>query len=55
MTAEAFFKQLEIQLDKDIAEYCIPYAQIGSYRVPFQVTYSVYGYTVLRKGTTPLH
>lgn len=55
ITAEGFLKQLEIQLDEDVDKHCIPYGEIGSYGAPFQVTCGVYGYTVLGKGTTPLH
>lgn len=42
---------LKQQMDEDI-DRCIPFGSCGSYGAPFKLTCSVYGYTVVGKGTT---
>ncbi|KAJ5579932.1 uncharacterized protein N7459_005917 [Penicillium hispanicum] len=42
---------LKQQMDEDI-DRCIPFGSCGSYGAPFKLTCSIYGYTVVGKGTT---
>ncbi|QQK45658.1 Protein kinase-like domain [Penicillium digitatum] len=42
---------LKQQMD-EIIDRCIPFGTIGSYSAPFKLTCSLYGYTVVGKGTS---
>ncbi|KAE8355480.1 hypothetical protein BDV28DRAFT_155401 [Aspergillus coremiiformis] len=52
VNAECLVKMLKLQLDKDPDYGCTPIGSCGSYGAPFKITCSVYGYTVVGKGTT---
>ncbi|GAA93148.1 similar to An08g12110 [Aspergillus luchuensis IFO 4308] len=50
--AETLIKQLKQQLDENIDRDCTPLGGCGASGVPFKVTYTAYGYTMVGKGTT---
>jgi len=51
ITLEDLVYLLKAQLDENI-DRCIPLRGCGAYGAPFKLTYVVYGYTVIGKGTT---
>ncbi|BCR98163.1 uncharacterized protein AKAW2_31480S [Aspergillus luchuensis] len=53
INAKTLIKQLKQQLDENIDRDCTPMGGCGASGVPFKVTYTAYGYTMVGKGTTP--
>ncbi|KAJ5544138.1 hypothetical protein N7494_005417 [Penicillium frequentans] len=51
ISAEDLMISLKGQLDENI-DRCIPLGACGSYGAPFKLTCTIYGYTVIGKGTT---
>jgi hypothetical protein len=52
ISAEDLVGMLKQQLDEDPDHGCTPMGECGSYGAPFKITCSVYGYTMVGKGTT---
>ncbi|GLA56090.1 hypothetical protein AnigIFM63604_004386 [Aspergillus niger] len=52
ITAKTLIEQLKQQLDENIDRDCTPMGGCGASGVPFKVTYTAYGYTMVGKGTT---
>lgn len=50
--AQTLIEQLKQQLDENIDRDCTPLGGCGASGVPFKVTCTAYGYTVVGKGTT---
>ncbi|KAL7649238.1 hypothetical protein ACMYSQ_012349 [Aspergillus niger] len=53
INAKTLIKQLKQQLDENIDRDCTPMGGCGASGVPFKVTCTAYGYTMVGKGTTP--
>ncbi|GLA09993.1 hypothetical protein AnigIFM60653_001132 [Aspergillus niger] len=52
INAKTLVKQLKQQLDENIDRDCTPMGDCGASGVPFKVTCTAYGYTMVGKGTT---
>ncbi|OJD12968.1 hypothetical protein AJ78_06516 [Emergomyces pasteurianus Ep9510] len=52
INARKLVQLLNEQLDRDLDHNCTPFGTCGSYGAPFKITCSVYGYTLVGKGTT---
>ncbi|KID73435.1 Protein kinase-like domain protein, partial [Metarhizium brunneum ARSEF 3297] len=52
ISAHELLLKLKEQLDENIDANCTPFADRGSYAVPFKLTLAAYGYTIVGKGTT---
>ncbi|KAB8079758.1 hypothetical protein BDV29DRAFT_187078 [Aspergillus leporis] len=50
--AKALVQQIKQQLDENLDRDCTPMGGCGASGAPFKITCSVYGYTVVGKGTT---
>ncbi|PYH67158.1 uncharacterized protein BO88DRAFT_466581 [Aspergillus vadensis CBS 113365] len=53
INAKTLIEQLKQQLDENIDRDCTPMGGCGASGVPFKVTCTAYGYTMVGKGTTP--
>lgn len=52
ISADELVQKLKEQLNNNIDANCTPFADRGAYGVPFKLTLSVHGYTVVGKGTS---
>lgn len=52
INADMLIEQLKQRLDENIDQDCTPIGGCGATGVPFKVTCTAYGYTVVGKGTT---
>ncbi|QUC21863.1 uncharacterized protein UV8b_06104 [Ustilaginoidea virens] len=51
ISADELLQKLKEQLDSNIDAYCTPFADRGGYGMPFKLTLTAYGYTLVGKGT----
>ncbi|KAK2750179.1 hypothetical protein FQN57_004675 [Myotisia sp. PD_48] len=52
INAEQMVQGLKEQLNIDLDSNITPFSECGSFGAPFKLTYGLYGYTVVGKGTT---